>query len=96
MRVLRGKTYQVKKDSWDKIEIELDSNDLLPDEQGAPLEVQAQLLELRADKNIVLFMRRSGKLSQEEAENLLSELAEHRKVLLSLKAKPQLRVRAKP
>lgn len=94
MRVLRGKSYEAKRGVWEKIEVELDSNDLLPDEQTAPLEIQVQLLELRADRNIVLFMRRAGKLTKEEAEDLLAELSAYRKTLMSLKPQPELRLRS--
>lgn len=90
MRVLRGKTYESKKGVWEKIEVELDSNDLLPEEQDAPQEVQIQLLQLRADKNIILFMKRSGKLSKEESTALLEELSDYRKALISARPKPAL------
>lgn len=94
MRIMRGKTFEGKRGQWEKIEIELDSSDLLPDEASAAPEIKVQLLELRAEKNIVIFMQRQGKITKNEAEALISELSTQRKTLLTLKPKPVLRQRA--
>lgn len=94
MRVMRGKTFEGKRGVWEKIEVELDSTDLLPEETDAPKQVQLQLLEVRADKNIVIFLHRHGKLSTDETKNLLAELDHHRDNLLSLKPPTTLKRRA--
>lgn len=93
MRVMRGKTFEGKRGVWEKIEVELDSTDLLPEETSAPKQVQLQLLEVRADRNIILFLHRQGKLSNDEAKTLLAELDHHRDNLLSLRPKPTLKAR---
>jgi len=93
MRVMRGKTFESKKGVWEKIEVELDSTDLLPDEENAPKQVQLQLLEVRADKNLILFMLRHGKISRKEADSLLEKLMAHKSDLMSIKPKMELRRR---
>jgi len=95
MRVMRGKTFEGNKGVWEKIEVELDSGDLLQDEMDAPKQIQLQLLEIRADKNLILFMKRHNRISKKEAEALIAELAEYKKQLISIKPKPDLRVRGK-
>ena len=94
MRVMRGKTFEGKRGVWEKIEVELDSTDLLPKEQEAPKQVQLQLLEVRADKNIVLFLHRHGQLNDKQAGEMLAELDHHRDNLMSLRPKPSLKARA--
>ena len=93
MRVMRGKTFEGSRGVWEKIEVELDSSDLLPEESSAPKQVQLQLLEVRADKNIVLFLHRQGKLSNDETKAHLAELDHHRENLMSLRPKSSLKVR---
>jgi len=94
MRVMRGKTFEGKRGLWEKIEVELDSGDLLPEELAAPQQVQLQLLELRADKNLVLFLHRQGQIDLDTATSLIEELEGHRKGLLDLRPKPTLRTRS--
>ena len=93
MRVMRGKTFEGNKGVWEKIEVELDSNDLLPDEIDAPKQIQLQLLEIRADRNLILFMSRHDRITKKEATKLLSELQDYKKDLLSIGSKPELRRR---
>lgn len=87
---MRGKTYERPDGSWEKIEIELEGQDLLPEEQGAPTEVQPQLLELRVERHLVIYLRRAGKLSEEEAKAHLSEIDSYRKKLLAMRPRPKL------
>jgi len=93
MRVMRGKTFEGKKGVWEKIEVELDSSDLLPDEQAAPKQFQLQLLEIRADRNLILFMKRHDRINEKEAHALLEELKINREQLMDLTPKPTLRKR---
>jgi len=93
MRVMRGKTFEGKRGVWEKIEVELDTSDLLPDEQAASPQVQLQLLEVRAERNLILFLRRSNHITQEEADSLLSELKDYRDQLVSIQPKVALRRR---
>lgn len=85
MRVMRGKTFEAKNGMWEKIEVELDSNDLLPEEKNSPPQVQMQLLEVRADYNLVLFLARHGHMSKEAAQEKLDELKEIKEHLMKLK-----------
>ena len=95
MRVVRGKTIEITKNTWEKIEIELDAGDLLPEEQEAHPQVQPQLLELRAERHLILFLHRSGIMSQDNAKASLAELEVVRKKLLKNKAPVQLKARKK-
>lgn len=90
MRVMRGKTFEGKDGVWEKIEVELDSGDLLPDEQSAADQVKLQLLEVRADKHLLLFLSRSGRISKEEAKAKLDELESYKAQLLKIRKKPTL------
>lgn len=93
MRVMRGKTFEGKKGVWEKIEVELDGNDLLPDEQAASDQVKLQLLEIRADKHLLLFLSRANQISKEEAKQQLQHLNDYRDKLLKVKSKTTLRPR---
>jgi hypothetical protein len=93
MRVMRGKTFEGNKGVWEKIEVELDFNDLLPDELAAPKQIQLQLLEIRADRNLILFMSRHDRITKKEAAALLEELQDYKNSLLSIRPKPELRTR---
>jgi len=93
MRVMRGQTFEGPNGVWEKIEVELDSNDLLPDEKAAADQVKLQLLEIRADKHLLLFMSRSNRIDSQEAKSKLAELDMYKKKLLEIKAKPILRPR---
>jgi len=90
---MRGKTFEGKRGVWEKVEVELDSSDLLPDELAAPPQVQLQLLEVRAERNLILFLRRSSHITKEEADALLSELKDYRDQLVSINPKVALRRR---
>lgn len=93
MKVVRSKTFQKKDGTWEKVEVELDSSDLLDDEKSCPEVIQPQLLEVRADKAIYLMMERIGTLSQDEVLEECQKLDEYRKTLLKVKPKPKLRKR---
>ena len=93
MRVMRGKTFEGEKGVWEKIEVELDTDDLLPEEQIAADQVKLQLLEIRADKHLLLFLSRSNKISKDDAQQQLKELNEYRDKLLSIKQKTTLKPR---
>lgn len=94
MRVMRGKTFEGKKGVWEKIEVELDSTDLLPEELEVPKSLQLQLLEIRADRNLVIFLERHGHLPPKKALAHIEDLDNLRKKILSHKPKPSLRTRA--
>ena len=93
MRVTRSTTFQRSDKTWEKIEIELDSSDLLPEELLVPDHVKAQLLELRIDKHIVMHLLRNSVLTQEESASRIAELDGYRASLLKMKAPPVLRKR---
>lgn len=93
MRVMRGKTFEGKRGVWEKIEVELDSTDLLPEEQAAPKKLQIQLLEIRADRNLVIFLERFGQLSSEKAKEMIVELDTLRTHILNHKPRPSLNQR---
>ena len=93
MRVMRGKTFEGEKGVWEKIEVELDTNDLLPDEQTAADQVKLQLLEIRADKHLLLFLSRANKIPKEEAQSQLKSLNDYRDKLLNIKPKTSLKPR---
>ena len=96
MRVVRGKTFQGKTGVWEKIEVELDSSDLLPDEQAASEHVHVQLLEVRIDKHLIVHLLRHGQLTKDEAAIQLAEIESHRNTLLKIKPKKLLRRRGVP
>ncbi len=93
MRVMRGKTFEGKKGVWEKIEVELDGNDLLPDEQAAADHVKLQLLEVRADKHLLMFLKREGQISSSEAQKKLETLDGYKKRLLKANPSTVLRRR---
>jgi len=93
MRVVRGKTFQGKTGVWEKVEIELDTSDLLPDEQAASAHVHAQLLEVRIDKHLIVHLLRHGQITKDEAATQLAEIEAHRSTLLKVKPKKLLRRR---
>lgn len=94
MRVMRGKTFEGKKGVWEKIEVELDSTDLLPEELEVPKSLQLQLLEIRADRNLVIFLERHGHLSSKKALEHIEALDSLRKKILTHKPKPSLKMRS--
>jgi len=96
MRVVRGKTFQGKSGVWEKIEVELDSSDLLPDEQAASDHVHAQLLEVRIDKHLIMHLLRHEQVTKEEAAEQVAEADAHRIALLKIKPKKLLRRRGVP
>lgn|SRR3990167_11155994 len=91
MRVMRGKTFENKKGIWEKIEVELDSSDLLPDELAAPQFIQPVLLEIRAEKHLLAYMQRTGKFTDGELKGFLTELEDYRKQVMAIKPKQALR-----
>jgi hypothetical protein len=92
MKVVRSTTFQ-NGTIWEKIEVELDSSDLLPEEQIVPDHAKAQLLELRIDKHITMHLLRHGQLTKDEAAAKISELDGYRNTLLKLKPAQTLRRR---
>lgn len=83
MKITRGKTFHVKKTRvWEKIEVELDSTDLLPEEQGVAEKFKPTLLEIRAEKQLIVSMERLGQISTEEAQRLAKTLETLRQGIL--------------
>lgn len=84
MRVARSRTYETKKGVWEKIEVELDHDDLLPDELAAAPHAHPQLLENRIEKHLTMSLLQYGQLTQDEAAQRIAELDAFRKSLLNL------------
>lgn len=93
MRVVRSTTFQVAKGVWEKIEVELDDADLLPDELAAAPHVQPQLLELRIEKHLAMHLLRAGELTKDEVTQKLAELDSYRASLLRMQPKKTLKMR---
>lgn len=74
MRIMRGKSYEGRDGHWEKIEVELETQDLLEDEKKFPEYLWPILLELRAEQHIIMFMLRNGKISKEDAKAKSEEL----------------------
>ena len=81
MRVVRGRTFE-KDGVWDKLEVELDQNDLLPAEKSARAQVQPLLLEVRAEQQLIAFLSRAGQISLSEASEASAALKKQRENLL--------------
>ncbi len=92
MRVVRSKTFQ-NAGVWEKVEVELDDADLLPDELAAAPHVQPQLLEIRIDKHLTMHLLRNGFLTKEEASQKLAELDSYRSTLVKVQPKKTLKMR---
>jgi len=93
MKVARGKTFQNENGVWEKIEIELDTSDLLPDELAASEQVQAQLLEARIDKHLIMHLYRHNQLTKDEATEQIAANDAHRAALLKVRPKTLLKRR---
>lgn len=93
MRVVRSTTFEVAVGVWEKIEVELDETDLLPEEEAAAIHVRPQLLENRIDKHIVMTMLRRGHLTKDEAAEQIQELDAIRSTLIRVRPKAVLKQR---
>lgn len=67
MRIMRGKYFEAPNGFWEKIEIELDRDDLTEDELRVPEHLRPQLLELRAEQHLLASLVRQGVMTQQEA-----------------------------
>lgn len=65
MKVTRGRTFE-KDGAWEKLEVELTTEDLLPTEAALEAHLQPLLLEIRADQQLVSFTHRLGEMSDED------------------------------
>lgn len=86
MRVLRGTAFQGE-NGWEKIEVELDSGDLLEEEASVEPHLQPLLLEVRADQQIVAFLERIGHLTPELAAEQSEALRDTRRRLFQANRK---------
>ena len=87
MRVVRGKSFETEQGSWEKLEIELDDRDLLPDELKVAAQLQPLLLETRAEQQLSSFLRRLGKVSAAEAKEVGESLKKARQDIFALDKK---------
>lgn len=95
MKVTRGKSFEIRPEGrfwkkfrveseWEKIEVELDDADLLPEEQAIEAHLQPLLLEIRAEQQLIMFLRRVGRITKEEAEEQSAQLKTARRSVLSM------------
>jgi hypothetical protein len=97
MKVTRGKSFETQPTSdggfwkrgkvlsvWEKIEVELDDADLLPEEKAIEAHLQPLLLEIRAEQQLIMFLRRVGHITKEEAEEQSAQLKAARRSVLSM------------
>lgn len=90
MRIVRAKSFEDRNGDWQKIEVEMTSDDLLKEELEASAASQPTLLELRAELFIIASMHRLGNISSEEAQKLAENIEQIR---LALLGSPALRSR---
>lgn len=86
MRIMRGKYFEAQDGFWEKIEIELEDDDLTEEELTVPQHLRPQLLELKAELNMIAFLERKGVLSPQEAQRDGLELTTRVKSLFPKKA----------
>lgn len=87
MRIMRGKYFEGPNGHWEKIEIELDRDDLTEDELRVPEHLRPQLLELRAEQHLLASLVRQGAVSKEEAITKGRELRDEISALFPRKPK---------
>lgn len=90
MRVVRAKSFEDKNGDWQKIEIEMTSDDLLKEELDASPASRPTLLELRAELFLIASMHRLGNISAAEAQKSAENIEQIRAALLG---SPALRSR---
>ncbi|MCW4026121.1 MAG: hypothetical protein NWE76_01390 [Candidatus Bathyarchaeota archaeon] len=88
MRVVRGRSFVDDAGVWHKVEVELSSDDLLPEEQKSGLSSHATLLELRAEQYVLASLTRSGFITEAQAKEEIVYINSIRDSLIS---KPTLR-----
>lgn len=82
MKVTRGRTFE-KDGAWEKLEVELTTEDLLPTEAALEAHLQPLLLEIRADQQLVSFTHRLGEMSDEDMRAASLALREARRRLVA-------------
>lgn len=92
MRVVRSTTFKLN-GRIDKVEVELTSEDLLPNEAAAPAPLHPQILDIRAEKYLLWTLVRVGKVPTVQASQQLEVLDLELKKLMSAKSRPKLRKR---
>lgn len=83
MKVTRGRTFE-KDGAWEKLEVELSTDDLLPAEAALEPHLQPLLLEIRADQQLVSFTHRLGEMSDEDMREASLALRQARRRVLSM------------
>lgn len=83
MKVTRGRTFE-KDGAWEKLEVELSTDDLLPAEAALEAHLQPLLLEIRADQQLVSFTHRLGEMSNEDMREASRELREARRRVVAM------------
>jgi len=90
MKITRAKSFEDKDGNWQKFEIELTDDDLIPMELEANPAVQFTLLEIKAEQCLNAFLLRIGELDEDKAIETSNMLQEFRKSLLET---PTLKLR---
>lgn len=83
MKVTRGRTFE-KDGAWEKLEVELSTDDLLPEEAALEPNLQPLLLEIRADQQLVSFAHRLGAMSSEDMHEASKVLREARRRVVGM------------
>lgn len=93
MRVMRGKYFEADDGFWEKIEIELQDDDLTDEELAVPQHLRPQLLELKAELNMIAFLERKGVMDSDEAKTAGLELTARVRSLFPKKQQTANRLR---
>lgn len=83
MKVTRGRTFE-KDGAWEKLEVELSTDDLLPEEAALEPNLQPLLLEIRADQQLVSFSHRLGAMPTTEMREASEVLREARRRVVGM------------
>jgi hypothetical protein len=84
MKVTRGRSFQNEAGSWEKLEVELTTDDLLTEEISIEKHLHPLMLEIRADQQIVSFSHRLGNISEAQAKAESEKLKVARKRVLAM------------
>lgn len=83
MKVTRGRTFELE-GVWEKVEVELTTDDLLPEESAVEAHLRPLLLEIRADQQIVSFAHRLGSIDDVKAREASDALKAARRRVLGM------------